>query len=217
MGVLLREVVDHRRPKLRRLTGQRWAHTYAKSWVTENRECLESGRGDDVATEGLAFFAPERIVATGHIDLPESRVGLMVRVASMPDVPVIVTHLAASRRNQSQRVSQIDALLPWAAQQGPGILMGDLNARPEATELTPLLARYRDSWVEASAGGRNRGVASGSTRPGFEARIDFMLYAPDSPLMLESVEVIDTSTPDGLGEVSDHRPVAATFRRRVAR
>ena len=203
--------------QLRRLTGQRWAHTYAKSWVTENRDCLERGRGDDVATEGLAFFAPQRILASGHVNLPESRVGLMVRVASMPDVPVVVTHLAASRRNQLHRVSQIEALLPWAATHGPGLLMGDLNARPDASELMPVLARYRDTWVEASARGASKGVASGSTRPGYEARIDFMLYTPDAPLLLESVEVIDTSSPGSSGEVSDHRPVAATFRRRLPR
>ncbi len=199
--------------RLRRVTGQRWVYAYAKSWITEDRSCVDRGVGDDVATEGLALFAPERILESGHINLPESRVGLMVRVASMPDVPVIVTHLAASRRNQAHRVSQIAALLSWAAQHGPGILMGDLNARPEAIELAPMLRQYRDSWAEASARGLHAGVPSGSTRPGYEARIDFMLYAPASPLALESVEVIDTSTPDGLGEVSDHRPVAATFRR----
>ena len=112
---------------LRRLTGRRWAHAYATSWITDNRDCIARGRGDDVATEGLAFFAAERILATEHVNLPESRVGLMARVASMPDVPVIVTHLAASRRNQLQRAIQLEALLPWAAKQGPGILMGDFN------------------------------------------------------------------------------------------
>jgi endonuclease/exonuclease/phosphatase family metal-dependent hydrolase len=202
---------------LRRLTGRRWSHVYAKSWTTDNRDCIARGRGDDVAMEVLAFFAPERIVATAQIDLPVSRVGLMARVASMPDVPVVVTHLAASRRNQSQRVSQLDMLLPWAAEHGPGILMGDLNARPDATELAPITTRYRDSWLEASERGLNRGVVSGSTRPSFESRIDYLFYAPDAPLVLESVEVIDTSSPPGSVEVSDHRPVMATFRRRVAR
>jgi endonuclease/exonuclease/phosphatase family metal-dependent hydrolase len=202
---------------LRRLTGKRWSHAYAKSWVTDNRDCMGRGRGDDVATEGVAFFAPERIIATDYIDLPESRVGLMARVATMPDVPVIVTHLAASRRNQSQRVSQLGALLPWAAQQGPGILMGDFNARPDAPELLPVTARYRDSWLEASGRGLNKGVMSGSTRPSYESRIDYVLYMPDAPLVLESVEVINTASSAGAVEVSDHRPVMATFRRRAVR
>jgi endonuclease/exonuclease/phosphatase family metal-dependent hydrolase len=198
---------------LRRLTRRRWSHTYTQAWVTDNRECVERGRGDGVATEGLAFFTPDRILATSRVDLPGSRVGVMVRVASMPDVPVAVTHLTAYRRNQAQRMSQIEALLPWAAQHGPGVLMGDLNAWPGTIELTPILAQYRDAWAEARERGLNKGVASGSTRPGYESRIDFVFYAPDSPLTLESVEVVDTSTP-GSVEVSDHRPVAATFRRR---
>ena len=60
---------------LRRLTGRRWAHTYSRAWITDNRECVARGRGDGVATEGLAFFTPGRIVATEQINLPESRVG----------------------------------------------------------------------------------------------------------------------------------------------
>jgi endonuclease/exonuclease/phosphatase family metal-dependent hydrolase len=199
---------------LRRVTGRRWGYAFAKSWIYQNRDCLARGRGDDVTTEGVAFFSPERIVATDQIRLPESRVGLMARVASMPDVPVIVTHLAASRRNQPQRISQLDALLPWAAKYGAGILMGDLNARPDASELVPVLGRYRDSWFEGNARGIHTGVASGSTRPGGEARVDFVFYAPGAPLLLHSVEVVDTTTLSGLGEVSDHRPVVATFHRR---
>ena len=112
---------------LRRLTGRRWTHVYAKAWITDNRECLASGRGDDVATEGVALLTPERVLATSQINLPESRVGLMARVASMPDVPVIVTHLTAYRRNQAHRIKQIESLLPWAAQQGPGHLDGRLQ------------------------------------------------------------------------------------------
>ena len=202
---------------LRRLTGKRWSHAYARSWITDNRDCIARRRGDDVATEGLAFFAPERIIATDHINLPESRVGLMARVASMPDVPVVVTHLAASRRNQLQRAIQLEALLPWAARQGPGILMGDFNARPDATEFEPVTSRYRDSWLEASQRGLNKGVASGSTRPSYESRIDYVLYMANAPLVLESVEVINTASSPGAVEVSDHRPVLATFRRRAVR
>jgi endonuclease/exonuclease/phosphatase family metal-dependent hydrolase len=137
----------------------------------------------------------------------------MARIATMPDVPVIVTHLTAYRRNQAHRIKQIEALLPWAAQQGPGILIGDFNAWPVTIEVASLLAKYRDAWGEAHERGVNKGIASGSTRPGSESRIDFVLYAPDSRLLIESVDVVDTST-GGAVEVSDHRPVAATFRRR---
>jgi endonuclease/exonuclease/phosphatase family metal-dependent hydrolase len=198
---------------LRRRTGRPWAHVYVKAWITESRQCLERGRGDDVATEGLAFFTPERIVDSISVRLSEGRVGLAVRLASMPQVPVIVTHLAANRQNQPDRVREIAALLPWAGRRGPGILIGDLNATPEASELGPVMARYRDGWAEAAARGTARGVASGSTRPfGRVSRVDYVLYEPIVHLALESAEVIDASTL-GLGEVSDHHPVVATFRR----
>lgn len=198
---------------LRRRTRRPWTYVYEKAWIGENRQCLERSRGDGVETEGLAFFAAERIVTSRVTRLPEGRIGLAVRVASLPGVPVIVTHLAPNRQNQPHRVGQIAALLPWAGKQRPGILVGDLNAEPTATELAPLLARYRDGWAEAAARRTTGGIASGSTRPNRVSRIDYVLYAPEIELTLESVEAIDTSTL-GLGEVSDHNPVVATFRRK---
>jgi endonuclease/exonuclease/phosphatase family metal-dependent hydrolase len=198
---------------LRRLTGRHWTHVYAKAWITDDRECRARGRGDGVATEGVALLTPDRVLAASQINLPESRVALMARIASMPDVPITVTHLTAYRRNQAHRIKQLDALLPWAAQQGPGILMGDFNAWPGTIEVASILAKYRDAWGDAHERGLNTGIASGSTRPGSESRIDFVLYAPDSPLVIESVDVVDTSA-GGAVEVSDHRPVSATFRRR---
>lgn len=201
---------------LRRMTGRPWTYAYGKAWITENRECLRRGQGDEVATEGLALFSPGRMIGLMSIRLSQGRIGMTARLASMPGVPVTVTHLSANRENQPSRVREIAALLPWAERRGAGILMGDLNAAPEASELVPLRARYRDAWVEASERGLARGVASGATRPGRRgARIDYVFYAPAVDLTLEHVSVIDTSTASGLTEVSDHRPVVATFRRGV--
>jgi endonuclease/exonuclease/phosphatase family metal-dependent hydrolase len=200
---------------LTRLTGRRWRYVFERSWITADRECIGRGRGDGVATEGLALLVPEPILASAHIRLAESRVGLMVKTASTHGVPVVVTHLAASRRNQQQRVEQIAQLLPWLASLGPGILMGDLNARPDAIELEPILAHHRDAWIDALAIGANHGVRSGSTRPSFESRIDFVFYDATAPLTVESVEVRNTGSLDDeeeLVEASDHRPVIASFR-----
>ena len=202
---------------LRRITGERWSHAYARSWTTENRACLEQRRGDGVATEGVAILTRHRILTSEELPLAESRVALMVRVAAMPDVPVIVTHLAASRRNQHQRVAQIGQLLPWARRLGPGILIGDFNARPEWPEAAPLLAGYKDAWVDAWERGITSGVPHGGTRPFGTSRIDFVLYALDAPLTVTSAAVLSTAAEDDEVEVSDHRPVIATFRRQTAR
>jgi endonuclease/exonuclease/phosphatase family metal-dependent hydrolase len=198
---------------LRRRTGRPWEHVYRKEWNTQKRECLESGRGDEWETEGLAFLAPEAFVEVAHVKLPHSRIGLMARVASAPEVPVVVTHLASSAANRHQRVSQIEALLPWAEGYGAGILMGDLNAEPNAPELLPILARYGDAWLDASRRGAARGVRSGWTRPDRDSRVDYVMYAPAAALALESVEVVDTSSILRRTEASDHRPVVAVFRR----
>jgi len=199
---------------LRQRTGRPWTSVYAQSWVTEDRRCLVRRQGDDIETEGVAFFARERILDSSWVRLSEGRVGLSVRVTSMPDVPVIVTHLAASREGQAGRARELGTLLPWAAQQRPGLLLGDLNARPDADELTPVLARYRDAWAEAERRGVTRGVLSGSTRPGRRvSRIDYVFYSPDAGLTLQAVEIVDPSTLPGLGGVSDHFPVVATFLR----
>jgi endonuclease/exonuclease/phosphatase family metal-dependent hydrolase len=198
---------------LSRRTGRTWTHVFEKAWITDHRKCLESGRGDDTETEGLALFAHEPIVMSSAVRLSEGRVGLSIRVASMPTLPIVVTHLSANQSGQDDREREIAKLLPWAARQGPGILIGDFNARPDTSELQPVMAQYHDSWAEALAAGHAGGVMTGSTRPGRRvSRIDYVFYMPDAPLALESVDIVDTSTFPGLGMVSDHHPVAATFK-----
>jgi endonuclease/exonuclease/phosphatase family metal-dependent hydrolase len=202
---------------LSRRSGRRWAHVRARAWNLDDRRCLARGRGSDAATEELAFIAASPILSSRTVRLSEGRVGLAVRVRAMPDVPVIVTHLAANRQNQRDRIHELAVLLPWAAQQGPGLLIGDFNAQPDAEELGPVKARYRDAWAEAASRGRAGGVASGSTRPfGRVSRIDYVLYEPTVRLAVDSVEVVDVSASSPSGEVSDHHPVVATFRRAPA-
>jgi endonuclease/exonuclease/phosphatase family metal-dependent hydrolase len=57
----------------------------------------------------------------------------------MRGLPVVVTHLTNGVQNQAARTHEIGGLLRWAESLGPGILMGDFNATPEANELAPLI------------------------------------------------------------------------------
>ena len=140
---------------IRRITGRAWHAVFQGGWFGPNRECMDRGRGDNVETEGLAFVTPHRILESQHVRLPEHRIGLMVRLESMPAVPLIVTHLASTPRNQPHRIAQLAALLPWAHKHGPSILLGDLNAAPAASELTPVFAVYRDVGTTRSVGARS--------------------------------------------------------------
>ncbi|OFW16657.1 MAG: hypothetical protein A3H29_13570 [Acidobacteria bacterium RIFCSPLOWO2_02_FULL_67_21] len=197
---------------LRQRTGDAWTYVHKPAWIYERRDCLASGRGDGVETEDLVIFSRERILWSDWVRLGEGRIGLAVRVAGLPDTSIVVTHLSPNRSGQEDRARELEVLLPWAAKQRAGVLMGDLNAVANAPELAPVFARYRDAWPAAAARGRIDGVPTGSTRPNRVSRIDYVLTAPDFTLTLDTVTVIDTATL-GLGEVSDHHPVVATFRR----
>jgi endonuclease/exonuclease/phosphatase family metal-dependent hydrolase len=203
---------------LRLRTGRSWQHVYAPAWFYDRQSsnCVSPRRGEFVQTEGVAIISRDRIAGSHIVRLSEGRVGLAVRLASMPEVPIVVTHLSPNAANQELRVRELATLLPWAGRHGPGILMGDLNARPDTTELMPVFAAYQDGWLEAAASGRISGVTSGSTRPGRRvSRIDYVLYAPAARLAVEAAHVADMGDAEGLGEVSDHHAVAVTFRRHL--
>lgn len=202
---------------LQQATGRQWAHVYKNEWVTKHRQCVDSGRGDDVETEGLALLAPEPLQGADSVQLWNGRIGLAAHLGSVPDVEFIVTHLAANVKDptanvklQNDRTRQIAKLLQWAAGRGPTrILLGDFNAVPDSPEMQPVLAQYHDAWTDASANHATSGA--GDTHKG--ARIDFIFYASSSnALQLEHDEVLDTGALLGGPEVSDHRPVLATFR-----
>ena len=195
---------------LRRITRRAWHVVFQGGWFGPNRECMDRGRGDNVETEGLAFVSPHRILESQHLRLAEHRIGLMIRLDSMPAIPFIVTHLASTPRNQPHRITQLAALLPWAQKHGPSILLGDLNAAPTASELAPVLATYRDVWQEAQRRGALGGVLSGETEIGANHRIDYVLLHRALPLPVKSAAVPKTGTARQV-EASDHRPLVATF------
>jgi len=198
---------------LRRATGRAWYHAYVQEWaVHTDLACQQKGMGDGPNTEGLAFLAPEPISAIASQRLWNSRIGLAVRVSSAANVSFIVTHLANSARNLDDRIKQIAELVPWAETQGvPRVLMGDLNAQPNASELTPLMRSYRDSWAEAASAGLIGGIPSGATRASGTGRIDYILYTPDGGLNVNWVETVDAAALMGI-HASDHNPVVTTFR-----
>jgi endonuclease/exonuclease/phosphatase family metal-dependent hydrolase len=201
---------------LRQRTGHSWQYVYETGWFYDQRnsKCAAGRPGRNVEMEGVAIISRHRIASSHAVRLSEGRVGLAVRVAAMPQVPIVVTHLSPNAVNQELRVSELARLLPWAGRHGPGILMGDLNARPETPELMPVFAAYRDGWSDAAESGRISGVVSGSTRPGRRvSRIDYVLYSPASGLLVDAAHVADMGDANDLGEVSDHHAVAVTFRR----
>jgi len=125
----------------------------------------------------------------------------------------VVTHLASGSQEKSQadRTRQVEQLLSWAdTLPAPRIIVGDMNALPNAPELTPLMRAYRDAIADANASGSRRGVRADTTRAGRTGRVDYVFFTPEAGVRLEWVEIVDTSALIGVA-ASDHHPVLASF------
>ncbi len=191
-------------------TGRRWQAVYQQEWFTNNRTCVDSGRGDGVETEGLGLAGPA-LGGTMFVQAWNGRIGLMAPVASARNVPVIVTHLAHGEQGHADRMRQLDTILPWtltAGGSGPRVFIGDFNFHPDSPEYRRVRAEYRDAWDDAVAAGRARGRMDGITHK--SVRIDYIFYKPDDRLELLWAETVDTRSLFG-AEPSDHLPVVARF------
>jgi glycerophosphoryl diester phosphodiesterase len=105
------------------------------------------------------------------------------------------THLqhtsAVERRAQTERI--IELLRPV---RDPIVLVGDLNARPDATELTPLWTRLVDTWPR---GGSGDGFSYPSSGP--DRRIDYVLSTAN--VDVEAARTLPSPASDHLQVVSD--------------
>jgi endonuclease/exonuclease/phosphatase family metal-dependent hydrolase len=107
-------------------------------------------------------------------------------------VRVLTTHLDY-RADPAVRACQVAELLALTGPSGtPTLLLGDLNAPPDAPELQPLLRRLRDAWPHSAGPGLTYPAAAPTKR------IDYVLVSPD--VRVRAARVPDT-------RASDHRPV----------
>lgn len=135
---------------------------------------------------------------------PHPMPGFLEATLDVEGTPVRVfsTHLDY-RPDPATRTAEVRETLEVLAEaSGPTILMGDLNAPPDAEALRPLFGPLRDAWAVARP---DAGPGDGLTYPA-EApvkRIDYVLVTPD-------VQVVDAQVVDT--RASDHRPVVVSLR-----
>lgn len=105
-----------------------------------------------------------------------------------------VTHLDY-RSDPTVRQMQVSDMLGIMAEHDNNILVGDMNATPEAAELAPLFQQFQDSWALTQDSPGYTYPAEAPTK-----RIDDILTSPE-------IKVQSTSLMDSLA--SDHRLVTA--------
>lgn len=114
------------------------------------------------------------------------------------------THLHTTQGDRLLQTAAIATAID-VADPAPKIMVGDFNARPDAPELAPLLARFTDAW--SKAGARTADNPDGLTSPAAldgasRNRIDYVLVSPPSQVRSASVP-IDAKT----RLAADHYPV----------
>lgn len=118
------------------------------------------------------------------------------------------THLHTTATDRLMQTADIAAVMDAAAER-PRVLMGDFNARPTATEMQPIYARFLDAWLAG-------GVATLENPNGFTSparlsgnptsRIDYVFVSPDVEVSASATYVpIDSNT----RLAADHYPVVS--------
>ena len=131
-----------------------------------------------------AWQNPEPAPAPGLLQATVEINGAVVRVFN--------THLdyRADPRVRKQQVTELMAYMGSASM--PTLVLGDLNANPDAPELQPLFERLHDTWQDMAG-------------PGFTYPADKPVKRIDYILASSHFRVRSASVP--VTEVSDHRPV----------
>lgn len=135
---------------------------------------------------------------------PRSALRVLLRLDGAT-LRVTTTHLSsASAADRAAQAAAVAALHADPAE--PGVLVGDLNATPDAPELRALRERYSDAWELAGersdqAGRFSLHAGQGLTHPARRPRVRI-----DQVWASAGVAVRDARVLDGSG-VSDHHPL----------
>ncbi|MGH3663953.1 MAG: endonuclease/exonuclease/phosphatase family protein [Micromonosporaceae bacterium] len=147
---------------------------------------------------GTAILSRHPILEWSNTLLPKSPAteqrGLLYARINVRGVPVRTYNTHLEHTSRQERLAQVARIRELVGTPGePVLLVGDLNATPEAPEIVELTRDLTDTWVEA-------GVGAGHTYPVANPikRIDYVLSSPDVTSI--SAEVITTDS-------SDHLPV----------
>lgn len=152
---------------------------------------------------GTAILSRYPILESSNTYLPnvagKEQRGLLHARVVVRGVRVNVYNTHLQHDSQPLRLEQAGAVRDLiTARSGPYLLMGDLNATPEAPEVTHLTEAMTDTW---DAVGTGPGYTYGATNP--TKRIDYVLSSPD--IALDDAVVVST-------QASDHLPVVVSLR-----
>ncbi|TDD30757.1 metal-dependent hydrolase [Kribbella turkmenica] len=124
--------------------------------------------------------------------------GLAVATIKVRGVELRFANTHLTHNNNAERLEQAQKVVSvLGASEQPTMLVGDLNARPDAPEIKTLTALLSDTWVDVGTG---PGYTSPAENP--TARIDYLLH---------SSRVTPKKAAVPVSPASDHLPVVASY------
>ena len=173
------------------------------SWLSQRLDMPVIFRGTEEPIWGNAILSRYPVLESGWGDLPGEgtlmkRGYLWARIDVGGPEPLLVigTHLHHLEADTLVRQAQVPVILEFWNEGGYSTLLGDLNAKPDSTEMKLIYdAGLLDSWSEAGVG---PGFTDRSDNP--IKRIDWIWHSDD--LVTVEVQVLQT-------QASDHMPVIA--------
>jgi endonuclease/exonuclease/phosphatase family metal-dependent hydrolase len=151
---------------------------------------IHAGHGDiDRTAATIRAFSPE-IVGVEEVDVHWAERSGFVHGTR---VRVFVTHLDYRKDPSVRRTQVAEMLARIGAVDSPTLLLGDMNASPDAAEIQPLFARMRDSWLTTAGPGFTYPADTPTER------IDYVFVSPNAKVDTAFVPVVPAA--------SDHRPV----------
>ncbi len=175
------------------------------TWLSQRLDMPMLFQGTEEPIWGNAILSRYPVLESGWGDLPLAgtlmkRGYLWARIDAGGPQPLLVigTHLHHLGPDSLARQAQVPVILEFWDGQGYSLLLGDLNAEPDSTEMEMIVeAGLLDSWSDA-------GVGSGFTFSSGDPyqRIDWIWHTED--LIAVETQVVQT-------QASDHMPVLATI------
>lgn len=175
------------------------------TWLSQRLDMPILFQGTDEPIWGNAILSRYPVLESGWGELPLAgtlikRGYLWARIDAGGPQPllVIATHLHHLSPDSLVRQAQVPVILRFWNGKGYSLLLGDLNAQPDWTEMKLIAdAGLLDSWSEAGVG---QGFTFSSGDP--YQRIDWIWHSDD--LVAVEAHVLQT-------QASDHFPVVATL------
>jgi endonuclease/exonuclease/phosphatase family metal-dependent hydrolase len=116
------------------------------------------------------------------------------------------THLHTTQTDRLMQTTVIAEILD-AAPDGPIVVMGDFNARPNAAEMAPIFARLQDAWLLArqpSPENPNGNTSPARVSGNPTSRIDYVLVSSDVTVAATVVPIDERTR-----LATDHYPVVS--------